>query len=179
MKRHVNVSYTEDEMREANMTCRIQVGGSRPIIPRIIASMAKPADAILDFGAGRYGAQADGLRGLGFNVIAHDFGANVVPGLHDPDALERTYDVVYASNVLNVQTSVAMLRKTLTVAASLLNDGGRFIANYPDKPRKAGLSNDAMREELQRRFGSVVELSRADRLGYAYQVFVCANPSED
>lgn len=83
------------------------------VVKYIVANIDKyKGKQILDFGAGKYTVQAKYLRNLGLDVIAYDFGKNVTD-LHDVSALERTYDVVYLSNVLNIQCSSQMLEGTL------------------------------------------------------------------
>jgi SAM-dependent methyltransferase len=165
--------FTEKEVEVANATCRASVGRSLPITPRIVAGIAAKADKILDFGAGTYATYTLELRKAGLDVTAHDFGDNWVKGLHDADALTRKYDIVFASNVLNVQSTVPMMENTLAIIATVLKPGGVFIANYPDKPRKLGWSPAQVRAALEKQFGKVDELDRKARLGYAYQVFAC------
>lgn len=168
-----NEIFTADEIKVANATCRAVVGSGVPIIPRIVATIAGKTDAILDFGAGTYATYTLALRKQGFKVTAHDFGNNWVEGLHDRDALQRKYDLVFASNVLNVQSTERMMDNTLRIVTSVLKSGGVFVANYPDKPRKLGWSPTQVRAALEKHFGSVEELDRTQRLGYAYQVYVC------
>ena len=51
------------------------------------------------------------------------------------------YDVVFASNVLNVQLDEQMLRTTCAEIADALDIGGFAVMNYPLSPRKSSLSN--------------------------------------
>lgn len=140
---------TDHEIKIANATARTRgVVGPRAKVPRIVAQSAKPWMRILDYGAGPDATHAKLLRDLGFKVTAHEFGANVRPGIHDPKALGRRYDLVYASNVLNVQATREMLRWTLQEVHRLIDRGGSAVVNYPTKPRKAGLSTEAVRTEL-------------------------------
>ena len=126
-----------DEVQIANRTSRASGAvGDRALVPRVVREWIKPTDQILDFGAGKTAAHAMKLRSEGYDVTAHEFGANQVLGTHDERALSRTFDVVYASNVLNVQSSAAMLCRTLTQIRSVVKPGGLFIANFPKKPRK-------------------------------------------
>jgi len=76
------------------------------------------------------------LRDAGLDVTAHDFPANVRQGVHDPNALDWQYDIVMASNVLNVQSSNPMLQETVDQLIALRQPGGVIVANFPESPRK-------------------------------------------
>ncbi len=67
------------------------------------------------------------------NVTAYDFGTNLTP-IHNPFALSYKYNVVFASNVINVQTSMEMLDTTLKQMFKASLDS--VIFNYPRSPRK-------------------------------------------
>ncbi len=109
--------------------------GVRAIVPQIVKEFAMPHYTILDFGSGKEPAHAEVLRHAGHNVTAHDYHA--VPGVHDENALKRRYDLVYASNVLNVQDTRKALASTLNdIAGAVKPNGGIGILNFPDDPRK-------------------------------------------
>lgn len=137
--------FTLEEIKIANATARAagasalnKDGTPRAIVPRYVAEHAPKTARILDFGAGFAALHTVTLRGLGFeSVTAYEFGSNVRPGLHDREALSRRYDVVFASNVLNVQSSPEMLAETLSQMSAALLPGGEIIANYPESPRKS------------------------------------------
>jgi len=149
--------FSTADVKVANATSRAAGAvGARAIVPRVVQYIAKPSDTILDFGSGHAAQHALRLRQAGLTVTAHEFGDNVRPGLHAPDALAYTYDIVYASNVLNVQSSVAMLKTTIRQLHEACAWGGIVICNYPQSPRKAGLKPSEVRAELRRQF-SVVE----------------------
>ena len=136
--------YSDDELSKANKTSRLtKTGGSfgtKAVVPRIVLNHINKDDIILDFGSGKYPLYTIELEEMGYEVYAHEFGSNFNPELHDSDALSRRYDMVYASNVLNVQNSEDMLRRTLTQIISVMKPNGKFIANYPSSPRKSGLN---------------------------------------
>ena len=95
--------------------------------------------SILDFGAGKGAVQTQVLRDNGFtNVTAYDFGDNIIMGLHDPDALSKHYDIVFASNVINVSSDEEMLKETLRDIWKATKE--KCIFNYPMTPRKSNLS---------------------------------------
>lgn len=133
-------TFLSDEMEIANRTSRsMGAVGAKALVPRVVRDWIQPTDMVLDFGAGKDAAHAIRLKSEGFNVTAHEFGKNQQAGLHDPNALQAgPYDMAYASNVLNVQSSVKMLTRTLLQIRRALKPGGIFIANFPKQPRKMG-----------------------------------------
>lgn len=149
--------FTPEQIKIANATSRTSgaVGGNA-VVPKHVRQIAKKDHKILDFGAGKHAAHAKALNDEGYNVTAHEFGGNQAEGIHDPKALSKKYDVAYASNVLNVQSSPEMLGRTLDQIHGALHPHGSFIANLPSSPRKyEGLTGDHVKSELEKRFHSV------------------------
>lgn len=142
----------------ANRTARASgaVGG-KALVPRHVESTVPKDASILDFGSGPAAAHSQSLRQKGFtNVTAYDFGANVKPGVHDPQALTKQYDHVFASNVLNVQSSPEMLQETIKQIRSTVRPGGKATVNLPSSPRKfEGLNAELVQQELESAFDSV------------------------
>ena len=135
--------FTTAEIRTANATSRSngasarnKDGSVRAIVPRYVAGNIGRECSILDFGAGKGALHTKWLREEGFNVTAYDFGDNLIDGIHDKDALDKQYSVVFASNVLNVQSSTVMLWETVRQLYVSLEPGGNLICNYPASPRK-------------------------------------------
>lgn len=161
-------------VRVANLTSRAKGAvGSKALVPQVVEKIAKPTDVILDYGAGKHAAHTQYLRDKGLNVTAYDFGANVDPELHDPGALKKKYNIVFASNVLNVQSSLTMLGMTLDQIKSVLTSGGQFVGNLPMSPRKSlDLNTEVLQTELAKRFSTV------ERVGGTKQapVFLAKNP---
>jgi hypothetical protein len=154
--------YTLEEIKIANATSRgrgasvfKEDGTIRAVVPRYVVEHINKDDTILDFGAGKEAVHTKYLREEGFNVVAYEFGNNVVEGVHDKDALSKQYKVIIASNVLNVQSSERMLTETVWQIYSCLEPGGKFIANYPQTPRKTDLNADDVRYVIQGIFQSV------------------------
>lgn len=162
-----------EQYKAANKTARAAGSvGERAVTPKWVQETAKPTESILDFGSGDKASHTMRLRGEGLNVTAHEFATNVREGIHDPNALNRKYDTVFASNVLNTQGSAVMLRGTLDQIAKSVNPGGRAVLNLPAEPRyeawdgvtkggqrvpTATLKQDAARlqSELEKRFKTV------------------------
>lgn len=137
--------YSEDAVKVANSTSR--QGGATSMLNGVPKSLClkyilEHADmfrnkSILDFGAGKLALQTKYLLSQGFeDVTAYDFGTNLNDGIHDPNALRRKYDVIMASNVLNVSSSEDMLRETLMDMKKASKPGTVIICNYPNSPRK-------------------------------------------
>ena len=130
------------------------------VATQLTMELTKDKDAeILDFGSGKDAKQTEILKKNGYkNVTAYDFGANVVKGVHDVNALDRQYDVVQAGNVLNVQSTEKMLKGTLSQIVEATTEGGMAIMNYPVSPRKmkpSALSPDEMERHIAEAFGNV------------------------
>ena len=156
--------FNDTEIRIANATSRskgasaINKDGSiRAIVPKYVAAYINKEDSILDFGAGKAATHTKWLREQGFNATAYEFGDNLIEGLHDKDALSRQYKMIMCSNVLNVQSSMAMLFETLNQINNSLEFGGEFICNYPANPRKMDLTAHDLKEIIQSVFKGKIE----------------------
>lgn len=129
--------YSSSEIAIANSTSRaLGAVGAKAITPAYVEKIAKKGHTILDFGAGKAAAHAERLKAAGLKVTAYEFGSNVDRTLHDVNALTRMYDIVYASNVLNVQSTPEMMTKTLQTVRKATKPTGVFVANFPSEPRK-------------------------------------------
>lgn len=149
--------FTEEEIKIANNTYRSKGssvfdkdGNLRSVVARFVANSISKDKKILDFGCGSEFIQGRYLRDLGFDVSGWDFGENKPKEC--VDKLEKIYDVVYASNVLNVISSLPMLMETLDQIYGCIKDGGMFIANYPQSPRKMSMSETEIRNIIEKKF---------------------------
>lgn len=155
--------------------------------------------SILDFGAGETAPGTRRLLGKKFkNVTAYDLSEGVpVEGINyiDPTALNRQYDVVVASNVLNVASTPSALDKVLDQIRDVTRDGGTAILNYPSTPRKMVSSRgfpgkgpdreihnlmiaDEAEEFLRTRFRNVRRIGKAEAIGPGGEVRLDATPDE-
>lgn len=163
------------EILVANATARSGGAvGDAALVPAFAGKVALRGQVILDFGAGPQAPHTARLRSMGHTVVAYDFGENVVPGVHDAAALSRRYDVVFASNVLNVADTEALLQLTLSQIAGAVLPSGTAILNLPSEPRKRAWTGtrrdeDRLHTLLAGRFGSVRRLPR---------LWVCRAPRE-
>lgn len=148
--------FSSEEIDIATATSRTGGAvGPKAVVPRTVRMFAKKKHSILDFGAGRHAVHAQMLKDEGYRVSAYDFGSNVTE-LHNPNALSKKYDIVYASNVLNVQSSIDMLERTISQIANSVKSGGIFIGNLPSSPRKSpDVNADVLNEILSRYFSEV------------------------
>lgn len=156
--------FTKDEIRIANATSRTngasaknKDGSVRAIVPRYVAQYINKEESLLDFGAGRDAVHTQWLREQGFKVTAYDFGENCIDGLHDKNALNKQYKVIMASNVLNVSSSMSMLKGTLRQIYNSLEYGGKLVCNYPSSPRKMDLTATTLAHIIQSIFGGNIE----------------------
>lgn len=152
---------TPDEIAAANKTSRNSKAiGGKAITPKAVReyidTFLNKDCTILDFGAGKSAAHARAFVEDGYNCLAHEFGDNFDPRYHSDMALQNKYDVVYASNVLNVHVSLHNLLETLDTVKSVMKDDGVFIANFPLQPRKMDMRWYQMHAILMLRFSSVL-----------------------
>jgi hypothetical protein len=155
---------TEEQITQVNNTARTRGAvGLNAIVPRFVAERCLRADKILNFGSGpvvpgiKDTLHSAMLKAQGFqHVDSYDVGANVHPECHVTNPLPGSYDMVFASNVFNVQPSCECLYSTLALAASLVAPDGFLILNYPKDPRYCSLSLDELYESLQRLFTPVI-----------------------
>jgi len=134
--------FKESDILQANKTSRNSLAvGAKAITPIKVRQYAgligKANTTILDFGAGKAAAHTRAMLDDGFDCTAYEFGQNYNDDLHFKNALRYEYDIVFASNVLNVQTSTSMARKTIQQCYTATAHNGTFFANYPISPRKS------------------------------------------
>lgn len=147
-------SHPDEEISIVNKTSRnTGAVGARAITPAYVEQTSKLSDSILDYGAGKDAAHTLRLRNSGFNVTAYDIGSNILEGVHDTQALNKKYDTVYASNVINTSPSLSFLRSTLREIKSVTKT--RAVFNYPESPRKLGLSVEDMESIIKEYFPSI------------------------
>jgi hypothetical protein len=148
--------------------------GKNPVVLRVVKQFIQPNMKALDFGAGKFARQTAHLRAMGFNVTAHDYHNRRE---HDENALDRKYDLVFSSNVLNVQNSHAQLLNTVHKVAKATAPHGMYIANLPQplydayrgmKPAEAAQKLEGV---LRTRFG---EVSRFPMAGH--RIWICKRP---
>lgn len=179
--------YDEEKIKIANKTARAsgasalnKDGSIRSVVGRYVLDNVSKDASILDFGSGPAAVQTLALRDAGFkNVSAYDFGINTRDGIQDPDALNKKYDVVFASNVLNVSSDEEMLRETLRdIKKAAKNE---IIFNYPSSPRKSGLNAQEVKDIIIDEYGVEPELVSGTKSAPVWKVLLNSskNISED
>jgi len=136
-------------IKRANRSARAAGAvGKAPLCYRAFREVVLPGNeaSILDFGAGPSAAHAKSLREDGYDVTAYDFGDNITDDI-DPNALSRSYEIVIASNVLNVQEE-ELLPATLHQLYESVKPAGCLIWNYPASPRYTELSSRQMLQQV-------------------------------
>lgn len=152
---------TNEEIKIAKATSRsagasaIKNGVIRAVVPLFVEKNVDKNKTILDFGAGKGATSTKYLLNNGFDVVAYDLWCGNGDELLDKYALNRQYDVVFASNVINVQSSIGMLRETLMQIYKATKYGGEFICNYPNSPRKMDMAANDIAMIINDVFGSV------------------------
>lgn len=144
--------------RSAGASAINKDGTIRAVVPLFIEKNINKNKTILDFGAGKGATSTKYLLSKGFKATAYDLWCGDGDELLDKYALDRRYDVVFASNVLNVQSSREMLLETLNQIKSALNDNGEFICNYPVSPRKMEMNSSEIEETLISVFPNVTRV---------------------
>lgn len=143
-----SVAYTDDQIAAMNKTARSAgcIGG-RAVVPRWIAeNVLTKQSLILDYGAGPAAIHTKWLREQGFShVCAFEIGDNWNENVHVTQASlpEHGCDIVFASNVMNVQPSRPAVVDAFMNMASLVGNG-IVVFNYPKSPRRSTLSDAQM-----------------------------------
>jgi len=160
----IEMSYKDispEEIMRANKSSRSSGAvGPKALTPRMVIKYINDTGnkdiKILDFGSGKDAKHTYALRDMGLDVTAHDFSSNINDDHHDPNALNKEYDIVFASNVLNVQGSEEMMRRTLEDVLKTVKKDGVFIANFPSSPRYGFESAKEAKKILEDYFDVVV-----------------------
>lgn len=144
---------SDDEMDIARKTSRTQRydpelkkgrGLNDAIVPSFAMNIALKTQMVLDFGAGKHPFYVMKYRDMGFNIYGWDlpesmryWEENYEEEIRPPDGLSGQFDLVYASNVMNVAPNENFLRRmTLDTIKRALKPSGIYIGNYPASPRK-------------------------------------------
>jgi len=144
------------KIKSVNKTARNSGAvGKNAIVPRIVEKLAGVKDKILDFGSGPKAIHTQSLRAKGLNVIAHEIGENRNLEIHDQNALRRKYDVVFGSNVVNVQPDMEMFVWTIRKMQKAVRKAGILIVNLPTSPNKLGITRIRISKELRLYFSRV------------------------
>jgi SAM-dependent methyltransferase len=168
-------SPTDDELKIAQKTSRTQKydpskkgrGIGEAITPGYALSLASQNDKILDFGAGKGAPYVEKYRQMGYDIWGVDLPANMAAweeGIAPPEGFINQFDLVYASNVLNVQSSENFLKSTIRSILKALKPTGIFVGNYPLSPRKMPEMNELMLEEILKEYFDIVSYDKSKKM---------------
>ena len=170
----MQVTFNEEEIQAVTKTARSSGAvGPKAKVPRLVKEITYDLkDWILDYGSGRRAMHTILLREMGYcNARAYDFiqGSNEDNlFVEDLYATKGKWDIIFASNVLNVQISEQMLDRTLNEVWYLMHPFSIFVANYPKSPRKTDLSIEDIHTKLHTGFRRVCTTHE--------DIFVCSRP---
>ena len=142
--------YTQEEKERLVKTARGKGAvGKNALVPKYVYQYGNRNCNILDYGCGYHGLHVKTLYDAGYNVFGYDFEASPTIAhrrVYNPEIYN--WDIVYASNVLNVQPSIEHLANTIRELSILSEHRGYFyplvIVNYPKSPRKCRCSVKAL-----------------------------------
>jgi hypothetical protein len=167
---------TKDEIQIVNKTARHSGAvGQNALIPKIITGRYPYLGyKMLDFGSGPRCVQTFNLKELGYDVTPYDIGGNVRDGIHlvETEDDKGKYDLIFASNVLNVLPSEEAWVETLSKIDWFLGGDNAFaIMNFPKSPRKySEMDEDKALKLLCKYFAQVmVENHSGTRVYYCYK----------
>lgn len=163
---------TAEDTKMVNATSRANgaVGGNA-LVPKVVSEMLSKSPRplkVLDFGAGKSAAHTTRLRevheGCNHQITAYDCGVNVNEELHDSEALgtDKRYDIVFASNVLNVQPRWVSILYVLRALRDVVAVNGTVVFNYPASPRKSRCTPAQVRKSAAMLYG--VDLGKVERV---------------
>ena len=140
------------EARAAAATSRPWKG--RQKVYQAARSIIRPGDEVLDYGSGKYLEARPIVEEAGGRYFAHD----PYQGIHGD--MNRKYDVVMGSNVLNVQSKARNAEgeyyEALDEMTDLVGRDGVLVVNMPlSGPRADWMTPSRLKADLQERFGSV------------------------
>lgn len=153
----------KEEIEAMNRTARgAGAVGNNAIIPRYIINHEwMKTRKMLDFGSGKDCIQTNMLKNIyGCNVTPYDIGNNYIKGIHleKNESTKNAFQIVFASNVINVQPNEDCLLETLKDMFYFLDpEAGVCIFNYPSSPRKMdGLTKERLINYTGQVFSSVL-----------------------
>jgi hypothetical protein len=170
----MKMGFSEEEVEAVTKTARSAGAvGPKAKVPKLILDITyDDSDWILDYGSGRKAIHTEMLRDAGYgNAWAYDFMIDPEAYklfLDDLGATKGKWDIIFASNVMNVQLTEEMLDRTLNEIWHLMNPYSIFITNYPKTPRKLPLTTEQLYSKLRAGFRRVC-MTQQD-------IFVCSKP---
>lgn len=150
-------SLTKKQIEDMKNTCRTKGAvGKNAVVPKWILENVDKGCKILDFGAGKEAIHAQMLKEAGFGfVFAYDYNFNPDKHISYDSVADTSWDVIFLSNVLNVQPSISELMYVVSRMCEYLRTGGQFICNFPKEPRKNNATFQTVKNILEDYFSRV------------------------
>ena len=154
--------YTDAQLAEIMKTARASSAvGENAILPRMLKKAIRKNWKVLDYGSGPEAMHTIDLRAHGYNVVAHDINPEKTKWHIDTLIHYRGwFDVVFASNVLNVQPTIEHVRDMVSEVDMLLKLNGVALFNYPVSPRKSDLLVSEVDVILNEKFRDVKRIRK-------------------
>lgn len=154
-----------EDIKQVNRTDRTKggaVGKSFIVLERVTNLIIERPhiQRVLDFGSGKTAPLAAILRAkFPQHIIdAYDIGKNHVPGVNKCNFKPGDYELVVASNVIQVQPSIEVLRETLcTIFAACYKHGGYALFNFSNTRLLTGWAKDIPSEQAARKAANMAE----------------------
>jgi hypothetical protein len=146
--------YTPEQIKAMNRTARYKGAvGKNALVPLVchdqISFSIKKHLIVLDYGAGREAIHCEQLQTAYPNITIHawDIGDNYMGSPFHVEELEMNkYDIVYASNVFNIQPTFEAIQYIFHEINELLVDGGIFIFNHAITPRHFKITTNQLED---------------------------------
>ena len=134
--------YTEAQQADLMKTARTSGAvGKNALLSRVIRKVGNMDLKYLDYGSGPAALHTVLIRADGYNVVAHDINPEKTKWHINTklSGYDGWFDVVFASNVLNVQPTIEHVRDVVSEVDMMLKLNGTALFNYPVSPRKTDL----------------------------------------
>jgi len=172
------MGWSEGDKKLLSATARTGALGKREtLVEQYLTETYRPDKKrrILDFGCGAYANSVKRLRKLGYKISGYDFCPETPVGqesyeknldegfiLPEEEIVIRRWELILASNVLNIQPSLGAFYKTIGSIKATAKEDSKIIVNFPRDPRRnfdADRKGDLVfREHMRGLFHSVDEI---------------------
>lgn len=154
----LNMKYKDDDYTNVVNKTYSQYFSTRQILPKFIINRNhKRYLSVLDYGAGKHASGTQMLRTYFIDVTAYDIGNNCTTCFHNENALDGIYDIVMASNVINVQPSLHHVSDVFHEIKNCLTPNGIVYCNLPRSPRKCEINEQRLQSMMENYFNDVVK----------------------